>query len=57
MICKMIFFSEFPDIIDNAGRKTRRKKRRRAQAIAKYYTFQANAKIDLLNIFFSTNYI
>ena len=40
MVCKIIFCSEFPDIPDKAGRKTRR---RRTQAIAKRYAFHANA--------------
>ena len=44
MVCKVIFCSEFPDIPDKAGRKTRlRKRRRRAQAIAKRYAFHVNA--------------
>ena len=41
MVCKIIFFSEFPDIPEKAGRKPRR--RRRTQAIAKRYAFHANA--------------
>ena len=40
-VWKIIFYSEFPDIPDKAGRKTRR--RRRTQAIAKRYAFHANA--------------
>ena len=36
-----MFCSEFPDIPDNAGRKTRR--RRRTQTIAKRYALHANA--------------
>ena len=43
MVCKIIFCSEFPDILDKAGRKTRRR-RKRTQAIAKRYAFHANAK-------------
>ena len=39
MVCKIIFCSESPDIQDKAGRKTAR----RTQAIAKSYSFQANA--------------
>ena len=39
MVCKIICCSEFPDIPDKAGRKTRR----RTQAIAKRYVFHANA--------------
>ena len=39
VVCKIIICSEFPDIPDKAGRKTRR----RAQAIAKRYAFHANA--------------
>ena len=38
-VCKIIFFSEFPDIPDKAYRKTRR----RTQAITKRYAFHANA--------------
>ena len=41
MVCKMIFCSKFPDILDKAGRKTTR---RRTQAVAKSYAFHANAK-------------
>ena len=37
----VIFCSEFPDIPNKAGRKTRRI--RRTQAIAKRYAFHANA--------------
>ena len=44
MVCKIIFCSVFPDILDKAGRKTRRRRRRRTQAIAKRYAFHANAK-------------
>ena len=40
---KNIFGSEFLDIPDTAGRKT---KTRRTQAIAKRYAFRANAKIS-----------
>ena len=40
VVCKIAFCSEFPDIPDNAGRVTRR---RRTQAIAKRYAFHANA--------------
>ena len=42
VVCKIAFCSEFPDIPDSAGRKTRR---RRTQAIAKRYAFHANTKI------------
>ena len=45
MVCKIICYSEFPNIPDKAGRKTRRR-RRRTQAIAKPYAFHANAKMD-----------
>ena len=41
VVCKIVFCSKFPDIWDNAGRKTRR---RRTPAIAKRYAFYANAK-------------
>ena len=40
MVCKIICCSEFSNILDKAGRKTRR---RRTQAIAKPYAFHANA--------------
>ena len=40
VVCKISFCSEFPDIPDSAGRKTRR---RRTQAIAKRYAFHINA--------------
>ena len=43
MVCKIVFCSEFPDIPDNAGKVTRRRRRRRTQAIAKRYAFHANA--------------
>ena len=39
MVCKIVFCSEFPDILDKAGIVTRR---RRTQAIAKRYEFHAN---------------
>ena len=44
--CSMVhifFSSEFSDILDKAGRKTKR--RRRTQAIAKRYAFRAKAII------------
>ena len=44
MVCKIVFCSEFPDIPDNAGKVTRRRRRRRIQAIAKRYMFHADAK-------------
>ena len=48
VVCKIVFCSEFPDIPDNAGRKTRR--RRRTQAIATGYAFHGNTKIyQILN--------
>ena len=40
VVCKIAFCSEFPDIADIAGRKTRR---RRTQATAKRSAFYANA--------------
>ena len=46
-VFKIVFCSEFPDIPDNAGRKTRRRRRRRrrrTQTIAKCYAFHATAK-------------
>ena len=42
MACKNLFWSEFPNIPDKAGRKTRRRRRRRTQVIAKPYTIHAN---------------
>ena len=41
MVSKIIFYTEFPDIPDKAGRKTAR--RRRTRAITKRYAFCANA--------------
>ena len=38
MVCKIVFCSKFPDIQDNAGKVTKRR-RRRTQAIAKRYAF------------------
>ena len=43
MACKIVFCSKFSNILDNAGKVTRRT-RRRTQAIAKHYAFHANAK-------------
>ena len=43
MVCKIVFCSEVPDISDNAGKVTRKRARRRTQAIAKRYAFHANA--------------
>ena len=40
VVCKIAFCSEFPDIPDSAGRKTRR---RRTHAIAKRYAFHPSA--------------
>ena len=47
VVRKTAFFSEFPDILDNAGKVTRRTRRRRkrrrtTQAIAKRYVFHTN---------------
>ena len=54
MVCKIFFCSEFPNILEKAGRKARRKRRRRTQAIAKHYVFHANAikQIPAKNHFF-----
>ena len=41
VVCKIAFCSEFPNIPDSAGRKTRKK---RTQTIAKRYAFHADAK-------------
>ena len=49
MVCKIVFCSEFPDMPDNTGKVTRI--RRRTQAIAKRYAFQANAINFSLAIF------
>ena len=52
VICKIVICSEFPDIPDNAGRKTRR---RRTHAKAEHHAFHANAtsghKLYWRNIF------
>ena len=48
MVCKIVFYSEFPDIPDKAGRVTRR----RTQAIAKRYAFHANAIMNFSWVFF-----
>ena len=49
VVCKIVFCSKFPDILDNAGKVTRRtRRRRRAQAIAKRYAFHANAIICMI---------
>ena len=42
VVCKIASCSEFPDIPDNTGKVTKRR-RRRTQAIAKRYAFHANA--------------
>ena len=48
VVCKIAFCSEFPNIPDNTGRKTRR----RTQAIAKHYAFHTNTKkMEILTIF------
>ena len=44
MVCKIICCSQSPDILDKAGRKTRKRRRGRTQAIAKRYAFHANTK-------------
>ena len=44
VVCKIVFCSEFPDIPDNIDKVTRKRRRRRTQAIAKRYVFHANAK-------------
>ena len=41
VVCEIVFCSEPPDILDNAGRVTRRK---RTQEISNRYAFHANAK-------------
>ena len=51
MVCKIIICSDFPDIPDKTGRKTRRRKR--TQAIAKRYAFHAN--VIIVNYVFTTN--
>ena len=43
MVFKIICCSEFPDIPDKAGRKTRRRRRKKIKSIAKPYAFNANA--------------
>ena len=49
VVCKIAFCSEFPNIPDSGGRKTRRR-RRRTQAIAKRYAFHANTIISFLTV-------
>ena len=44
LVCKIVFCSEFPDISENAGKVTGRR-RRRTWEIAKRYAFHANAII------------
>ena len=47
MVCKIIFRFDFPEIVDKAGRKTRRRRRsRRRKTVAKRYTFHAKAIIE-----------
>ena len=48
MVCKIVFCADFPNIPDNAGQVTRRR-RRRTQAIAKHYAFHAKAIISGLS--------
>ena len=43
MVCKIIFCFEFPNILDKAGRVTRRRTIRRTQVITKRFAFYANA--------------
>ena len=44
MVCTRVSCAEFLDITDNAGKITRRiRKRRRTQAIAKRFSFHSNA--------------
>ena len=54
-------WSEIPDpvgsdIPDTTGRKTRKKRRRRTQTIAKHYTFPGNAKTNIVVTFLSDTY-
>ena len=52
VVCKIVFCSELPDVQDNAGKVTRRtRRRRRTQAIAKRYAFHANAKMWSYNVY------
>ena len=41
MVYKIVFYSKFPDILDSAGKDTRR--RTRTKTIAKRFAFHANA--------------
>ena len=52
VICKIVFCSESPDIPDNAGSKTTR---RRTQATAKRYAFHANAKNNVIRTLLRRN--
>ena len=38
VVCKIVFCSEFPDIPDNAGKVTRRRRRRRTQVFESVFT-------------------
>ena len=48
MVYKILFCPEFHNILDKAGKKTRR---RRTQAIAKCYAFHAKAIIHCFVLF------
>ena len=44
MVCEIFFCSEFPNILDKAGRKTRKRRRRSGtQVVTKRYALDANA--------------
>ena len=58
MVCKIIFCSEFLDIPDKAGGKTRRRRRiRRTQAIAKRYAYAKSDKYLLFIKVGATNHL
>ena len=52
VVCKIVFCSEFPNIPDNAGKVTRRRRRRRTQAIAKCFTLAQRKKRFFLDALF-----
>ena len=54
-VCKIAFCSEFPDIAESSGRKTKRRRRGKTQAIAACYAFHTNAINKIHNILSSHN--
>ena len=49
VVCKIAFCPDVSDILDTTGKKvSRKRRRRRTQAIAKRYAFHANAIMETL---------